>query len=505
MKYLVIAALFGLTEAVSLSRPYDAEYAEFRPNPKQSPWAAKKGEETTSKISKGWWAYQDGLADYNRVVTPQHDEKGSDRLMWSLIKQYAIEGNTGDKPNGHFYLGKKQMERVSREVIGTHFGWKGKKRDKYMKEKFDKLWKHFDVMNEGFVDVDKGPVFLKSLLGDVEINQGLMVQLNEGHHHSHPVEMIDIDMRPNPTQSPWAAKKVEGPPKTKVDDAFIAGMSGSAYYDRQIPERFSEKSDDQLMKSLIKTYSVEGNTDGKPNGQFYLTKKGMDKVAKEVVGTHFGFKGKKRDDYLAKQLPKLWKAADVNKDGFIEVARAPMVLRTLLDNQEIGNGLQVALGEDNMFLPPQVLGEVEYRPNPDQAPWSVAKEDPPKTTKITDAFHPHQHEVNGYIRAAPEHFSAESDDRLMNSLITTYSLEGNTNGKPNGHFYMTKTALHSAAEEVTGTHLGLKDAAKRAYVQQKMDELWGKYDPNNDGFIETERAATFLRQVVGEVEASFGL
>ena len=109
MKYLVIAALFGLTEAVSLSRPYDAEYAEFRPNPKQSPWAAKKGEETTSKISKGWWAYQDGLADYNRVVTPQHDEKGSDRLMWSLIKQYAIEGNTGDKPNGHFYLGKKQM------------------------------------------------------------------------------------------------------------------------------------------------------------------------------------------------------------------------------------------------------------------------------------------------------------------------------------------------------------------------------------------------------------
>lgn len=330
-----------------------------------------------------------------------------------------------------------------------------------------------------------------------------MVQLDEGHH-SHPIEMIDIDMRPNPKQSPWSAKKVEGPPKTKVDDAWIAGMSGSAYYDRAVPDRFSKPTDDQLMKSLIKTYSVEGNTDGKPNGQFYMTKKGMDKVAKEVVGTHFGWKGKKRDDYLKAKVPKLWKAADVNKDGFIEVARAPMFLRTLLDNQEIANGLQVALGEDNMFLPPQVLGETEYRPTAEQAPWSVAKEDP-KITKITDAFHPHHDGQNGYERVAPDHFSGLGDDRLMHSLITTYSLEGNTNGKPNGHFYMTRQALHAAADEVTATHLGLKDSDKAAHVQTKMDELWSKYDPNNDGFIETERAATFLRQVVGEVTANFGL
>ena len=49
------------------------------------------------------------------------------------------------------------------------------------------------------------------------------------------------------------------------------------------------------MRSLITNYTLEGNTDGKPNGKFYLTKKGAESVAREVVGTNFGWKGDKRD------------------------------------------------------------------------------------------------------------------------------------------------------------------------------------------------------------------
>jgi hypothetical protein len=33
------------------------------------------------------------------------------------------------------------------------------------------------------------------------------------------------------------------------------------------------------MNSLIDRYSLEGNTDGKPNGQFYLDKDGAKAVA----------------------------------------------------------------------------------------------------------------------------------------------------------------------------------------------------------------------------------
>jgi hypothetical protein len=52
------------------------------------------------------------------------------------------------------------------------------------------------------------------------------------------------------------------------------------------------------MRSLIENYSLEGKTDGEPNGHFYLTKSGIEAASREVVGSHFGWTGKKRDDYV---------------------------------------------------------------------------------------------------------------------------------------------------------------------------------------------------------------
>jgi len=75
------------------------------------------------------------------------------------------------------------------------------------------------------------------------------------------------DYRPNPAQSPWAAKTKPGK-TTPITDAFKLGV---AYYDRAVPDKYSEESDDRLMNSLIGSYAVEGNTDGTPNGKFFLT------------------------------------------------------------------------------------------------------------------------------------------------------------------------------------------------------------------------------------------
>lgn len=42
------------------------------------------------------------------------------------------------------------------------------------------------------------------------------------------------------------------------------------------------------MRSLIKTYAIENrNKDGTPSGDFIMNRKGAQKVAEEVVGTHF--------------------------------------------------------------------------------------------------------------------------------------------------------------------------------------------------------------------------
>jgi hypothetical protein len=48
--------------------------------------------------------------------------------MRSLITKYALEGNTDDKPNGHFYVTKSAAAEACDEVVDTHFGYKGQKK-----------------------------------------------------------------------------------------------------------------------------------------------------------------------------------------------------------------------------------------------------------------------------------------------------------------------------------------------------------------------------------------
>lgn len=269
----------------------------------------------------------------------------------------------------------------------------------------------------------------------------------------------EMEIRPNPILQPWSVKPPhpEDQPKiTKITDAFTLPESGSAYYTRIVPAHFSTTTDDKLMWSLIMQFAVEGNTDGKANGHFYLTTKGMEKVAREVVQDHFHSDANKRESYLSDNLPRLWAYHDLLNEGFVDVNKAPVILRSLLGDTEINNGLQLQVGEEGMDVKAsQSLNQ--FRPDPALQPWAlkqVSAEDMPRPTKIDKAFTPNLDDHATYEREAPEHYSAERDDRLMHSLITKYALEGNTNGNPNGHFYMTKEATRRATEEVIGTHRG---------------------------------------------------
>lgn len=94
--------------------------------------------------------------------------------------------------------------------------------------------------------------------------------------------------RPDPIKSPWAAEVKDAPLQP-----FRLSDHASVFYDRAVPDPFTEEKDDRLMNSLIFKYSVEGNSGGRPNGNFYLEKDGARNVAMEVVGTHFGFTGDK--------------------------------------------------------------------------------------------------------------------------------------------------------------------------------------------------------------------
>ena len=116
---------------------------------------------------------------YVRKVPQRFSKDGDDKLMWSLIMQYAVEGNTNNQPNGKFYLRAQDMEKVAREVITTHYGWTGNKREFFLRDNLPRLWAYHDILNDGYIDVSKGTTILRSLVGDVELNNGLQLQMEE--------------------------------------------------------------------------------------------------------------------------------------------------------------------------------------------------------------------------------------------------------------------------------------------------------------------------------------
>ena len=62
-----------------------------------------------------------------------------------------------------------------------------------------------------------------------------------------------------------------------------------------------------------------------------------------------------------------------------------------------------------------------------------------------------------------------------------------------------------ASEEVVGTHLHLKGDAAKSYLKDLFPALWERFDVNEEGRIEIDRAPVFLRQICGNAEACVGL
>merc|ERR1719329_595626 len=121
-------------------------------------------------IYNAWESVKDGAADdkYERIITPNFSSDSDDIFMRSMIKTYAHEKRTaieelddgtkiGGEPTGVFMMGKKDMFRASKEVMGTHKGLKGGALDSYLDTYFEKAWENFDVNGDGSIEVIKSP------------------------------------------------------------------------------------------------------------------------------------------------------------------------------------------------------------------------------------------------------------------------------------------------------------------------------------------------------------
>ena len=95
-------------------------------------------------------------------------------------------------------------------------------------------------------------------------------------------------------------------------------------YKRVIPSRFAADDDDIFMRSMVKTYAVEGkNKDGSPNGNFLVDEANARAASMEVLATHKKMKGAELNEYMTTYFPKAWAHFDVNRAGKIEVIKMP--------------------------------------------------------------------------------------------------------------------------------------------------------------------------------------
>ena len=105
-------------------------------------------------------------------------------------------------------------------------------------------------------------------------------------------------------------------------------------YHRAIPAHFSGDSDDLFMRSMCKTYALEGkNKDGSPNGNFVMDEATTRAAASEVLGTHKGLSGDAKKKYLDTYFPRTFAHFDVTKGGKIEVSKMPQFMRFLASDQ----------------------------------------------------------------------------------------------------------------------------------------------------------------------------
>ena len=110
-----------------------------------------------------------------------------------------------------------------------------------------------------------------------------------------------------------------------------------------------------------------------------------------------------------------------------------------------------------------------------------------------------------YSRVIPAHFSADSDDLFMRSMLNVYAQEGkHKDGSPNGAFTLNEASARAAAREVLATHKGLNGAALKTYLDTYFPKAWAHFDVNRGGAVEVYKMPQFMRFLASDQSLNLG-
>merc|ERR1719263_1131589 len=120
-----------------------------------------------------------------------------------------------------------------------------------------------------------------------------------------------------------------------------------------------------------------------------------------------------------------------------------------------------------------------------------------------------------YERIITPHFSGDSDDIFMRSMIKKYAVEERTDttthkdgtetgGEPTGRFWMNQATALAASKEVLNTHKGLAGEALSAYLDTYFAKAWAHFDVNQSGEVEVIKMPQFMRFLASDQNLSLG-
>ena len=171
---------------------------------------------------------------------------------------------------------------------------------------------------------------LVGLISESQINA-----IEVARHAPVGVTMIAVDNESSDEENvQLAGDDSESDHSKEFYNAWNAVKDDEEGYHRVIPAYFSGDSDDIFMRSMCKTYALEGkNKDGSPNGNFMMDEAVTRAAASEVLETHKGLKGDAKKKYLDTYFPRTFAHFDVTKGGKIEVIKMPQFMRFLASDQ----------------------------------------------------------------------------------------------------------------------------------------------------------------------------
>lgn len=186
MKHFALVALLGLVQASAVEEfYYRPEYVQQSSSSSSSSSSSDEDVQLGSQLSyaptydkpKDYPAYMNGFGGYRTYIrdTPDRFEsEADDTLMRSMYDTYGTEGmDKAGLPDGRFWVTEANAKKAAAEIVGTHLHLLGKDQETFVNENYPAAWKRYDVNEEGKIELDRMPIFLRHICGNTEACIGM--------------------------------------------------------------------------------------------------------------------------------------------------------------------------------------------------------------------------------------------------------------------------------------------------------------------------------------------